>query len=266
MEKRWLNYEQQIHRKFQSHFPHCTLTHNELVTGIYSRVPRQVDISIRGNIEGFDIFGIIECKCLGHNIDVSVVDRLVGFMEDVRADFGYIITTKKFSEGAINRANVRSMHLQTIRFMELEDYMVSSDDLINEKIQALTCIEQVFMMRQQQSSAFIDLSKTSLGNKVVVFKQGFVTTPYYAHKKLLTEVSRVFRDFPCIGNVRVIIPLEGTDYFVDSEIRDLEAFLEVSFVALRNDIGLWRNFLDSSRFSKDFVTTFAAKYVKRANW
>lgn len=261
MFSKWRDYELQIYRTFQSHFPHCTITHDITVTGIYSQVPRQIDVAIRGNIEGFDVFGVIECKCLGSNVDVPIVDSFVGFMEDIGADFGYIITTKSFSVGALNRAKTKNLHLQPIQYRELGLKNITIDELINEKIQALTCIEQVFMMRQQQTSAYIDLSRTSLTNKTVAFKIGFAETTYFIHKKLLQEAARVFRDFPNIGNIRIIIPSEVGEHYTALTIDDLEQFLKVRFEILRNDIGKWRDFLSSNCFHKTSINSFAQKYV-----
>ena len=133
--------------------------------------------------------------------------------------------------------------------------------IINEKIQSLTCDEAVFMARQAEGSSFIDLDRTSLTDKVIFFKEGFVNTEYFAHKKLLEETARVFRDFPCIGQVKIVIELEGQKYYSDIEINDYQQFLGVDFIFLREDIENWRAFLGS--VNKPLVQEFAERYVRK---
>src|SRR6266498_2632311 len=259
----WRDYEKQIHEKFRIYFPTCKVIHNTTVRGRFSKTPRQVDIAVQSHVEGFHFFGAVECKYFNKRVDVKIVDSFIGFLDDIGADFGYIITNKGFTKSAANRASVPHLRLRVVEFNKLGIVQSDLDDLINQRIQALDCIEPVFLIRQQERSKFIDLPHTSLSTKTIVFKEGFADTQYFAHKKLLEETARVFRDFSCIDEVTVIIPAarESTIFCSSIKVHDFEAFLHVDVTTLRRDIKLWRQFLGSIK--KPLVEQFAEKYVSR---
>lgn len=258
----WKDYESQIHRKIKSYFPNCAVKYDDKVKGRFSKVDRQIDVSVRATIDGFKIFGVVECKYFRKRVDVKHVDSFIGFMEDVNADFGYIITNKGFSPAAENRADIERMRLHVVKYAQLDNNQFDLDELINEKISLLACVESVFLMRQQQRSAFIDLRRTNFAKKTVAFKDGFAKTEYFAYKKLLEETARVFRDFPCIGSIMVIIPssCEGKEYFTEISICEYQSDLDIDFQKLREDIKTWRGFLESVR--KPTVKEFAMKHVQ----
>lgn len=41
---------------------------------------------------GHEIKLAVECKCYSKNIDVKIVDGFIGFLEDIKANLGIIIT------------------------------------------------------------------------------------------------------------------------------------------------------------------------------
>lgn len=258
----WKEYESQIYLKYKSYFPHCTVRYDDKVKGQFSKVNRQIDVSIRTKIDEFEIFGVVECKHFSKKINVKLVESFIGFLEDVKADFGYIITNKGFSKAAQNRADIKRIRLQIVEYVNLDESQFDLDELFNEKIKLLACIEGVFLMRQQQRSAFIDLEQTSFEEKVIAFKDGFARTEYFAHKKLLEESARVFRDFPCIKMIRVTIPssYEGKEYCSELKLKEFEEYLSVDFQNLREDIKNWRGFLGSIR--KPTVQDFGSRFVQ----
>lgn len=135
----------------------------------------------------------------------------------------------------------------------------SADDITNQKIQSLTCDEDIFMQRLAEISGFIDLEQSSLADKKVVFKDGYVETEYYAYKKSLEASARLFRDFPCLEQLQIVIYRGGQGYITDVEINDLEEFLDTEFEMLREDIVNWRAFLES--VDEPLVREFADKYI-----
>lgn len=140
-----------------------------------------------------------------------------------------------------------------------------ADYFIDERIKELTCTEADFMERQRQKSAYIDLSKTSLENRVIVFKDGFARRERIAHKRLLEETSRAFRDFPCLENIKVVIESyhEQKVYSCEISINTLEEFIGVKFHDLRQNIKNWRIFLGSIDKSK--VKEFAETYISSSS-
>jgi hypothetical protein len=179
---KWRDYEQQIYEQFRIYFPICRVVHNTTIRGRFSKTPRQVDIAIQTHIEGFHLVGAVECKYFNKRVDVKIVDSFIGFLEDIQADFGYIVTNKGFTKAAANRADIPHLRLRVVAFSKLDSVQFDLDDLINQRIQALDCIEPIFRIRQQERSRYVDLHLTSLAAKKIVFKEGFADTQYFAQK------------------------------------------------------------------------------------
>lgn len=123
----WKLYEQQIYNKFSSEFSECEIIKNDYILGQFSKVNRQVDVSIKGMFAGHKILGVVECKCFNKKVDVKIIDSFIGFLEDVNANVGVIITTKGFSKAANNRAKVKNIRLDIVDFNYLDDYEFSID-------------------------------------------------------------------------------------------------------------------------------------------
>lgn len=258
----WRQYEAYITEQFRMYYPMSRILPNHKVEGRFSQTRRQIDIAIRTKIEDFELFGVVECKYYSEKIDVKIVESIIGLMEDVGADFGYIITNQGFTKAAQRRIEVHHILLRVVEFSGLSEAVFTENELINKKIQTLDCVPAVFLVRQQQRSAFVNLRDTSFEEKVLVFKEGFVETIYFAQKKLLEETARVFRDFPCIERIRVIIPVrsERQTYSSEIEIAEFQQFLQVDFMHLRTDITLWRSFLGG--INKSLVQKFADQYIR----
>lgn len=258
----WKKYEDYISEQFKAYYPSCTIQPNYKITGRFSKVSRQVDISIRTKIESFELFGVVDCKYYSRKVDVKIVESILGFMEDAGADFGYIITNEGFTKSAQRRIEGQSLLLRVIAFSGLNKDLFTVDELINNKIQLLDCVSPVFLIRQQERSAFVNLRATSFDAKALTFEEGFVETRYFACKKLLEETARVFRDFPSIGQIKIAIPIatERQTYSSKIGLAELQQFLQIDFLQLRADITLWRSFL--TIIDKPLVQRFAAKYVR----
>ncbi len=125
----WQRYERQIFRKFRREFPDADLQKNARLAGRFSGVRRQVDVLIKGSLAGHPLLGVVECKCFSHKIDVPDVDRFAGFLEDVKANFGVMITTRGYSKAAQSRAKlaVGDIRLHVVDLDELDEYDFSWD-------------------------------------------------------------------------------------------------------------------------------------------
>jgi predicted helicase len=119
---KWKTFEKQIFNKFKDEFPKSNLKKNDHIIGQHSKVKRQIDISVREKMVGKEVLGIIECKFFNRKIDVKIVDGFIGFLRDVKANFGIIITNKGYTKGAINRAKVEDIKLDIVDFAHLDEY------------------------------------------------------------------------------------------------------------------------------------------------
>ncbi|AOW18472.1 hypothetical protein LPB03_13850 [Polaribacter vadi] len=270
----WKKYEKELFTKYSEEFPDHEIKINDKIIGQFSKVKRQIDISIRKNVTNYSVLGIIECKYYNRKVDVKIVDCFIGFLDDIKANFGIIITNKGFTQAAKNRAEVKSIKLHIHKFENIENLIKDVDYYFNQRIKNLELNEQDFYQRVKEYSNYIDFEKVDFEKKVIVFKNGFTNTEYYAWKKLMQETSRVFRDFPEIERIEIITPakrkfFEKNKYIIEDrvyksniELNEFEIFMKVNFSELKNDVKIWRKFLNRTNLNnKNFIQSFAKKYV-----
>ena len=120
----WKNYELEILTYFQNTYPGTTITFDKKIVGKYSKVERQIDIFLEGEIAGYEIKIVVDCKFFSKNIDVKQVESFCSMVEDLEAHQGVLITKKGFSTAAINRAyyGTQKVELDIINFNELKEF------------------------------------------------------------------------------------------------------------------------------------------------
>lgn len=120
----WEDYEMQIFEKLKEEFPDSEILKNQKIEVRLSKVKRQIDILVKGTLVGRDILGVVECKNFNEKVDVKVIDGFAGFLEDVGANIGILITNKGFTKGAENRANnaYGAIKLDIVKFEHLDAY------------------------------------------------------------------------------------------------------------------------------------------------
>ncbi|MDO6739455.1 restriction endonuclease [Wenyingzhuangia sp. 2_MG-2023] len=270
-DKTWRKYERQIHQELTSVFTDCEFEFDDRIFGKHSRIDRQIDISIRGNIGGNKILGIIDCKHFSKNIDIKIIESFLGMLEDTKANFGLIITNKGFSSSAKNRANVRNLRLDIIEFDELEKIKLTFDYFVNQKIRNLELSKYEFFKRAKQNSGYFDLSKSDYNKRIITFKEGFANTEYYAFKKIIKESARLFRDFTDLEILTIRIPANKENkkqlYYSKVNRNELEKFLKLDFRYLREDIKFWRSdFLENGDYTKESVYDFANENINSTEY
>ncbi|MDD5584758.1 MAG: restriction endonuclease [Candidatus Omnitrophica bacterium] len=96
----WKEYEKRVAGQLKTRLGFSRLEINIKIKGLLSKRKRQVDIFVptpdNKNI-------IVECKKYNKKLDVKSIDSFIGFLEDVGASWGIIVTTKGFTRAAINR-------------------------------------------------------------------------------------------------------------------------------------------------------------------
>lgn len=120
----WKQYEKEILTYFQENYPEAIILFDQRVTGKFSKVLRQIDILIKGEIAGYQIKIVIDCKNFSNKIDVKKVESFCSMVEDVEAHQGVLITQKGYSKAAINRAHYgnQQVELDIINFEELQEF------------------------------------------------------------------------------------------------------------------------------------------------
>jgi tetratricopeptide (TPR) repeat protein len=119
----WKKYEKEILKYFQETYPETTISFDKTIVGKYSKVNRQIDILIEGEVAGYEIKIVVDCKNFSKNIDVKQVESFCSMVEDVEAHQGVLITQKGFSKAAVNRAYYgnHKVELDIINFDDLKE-------------------------------------------------------------------------------------------------------------------------------------------------
>jgi hypothetical protein len=122
----WKVYEEQLHAQLSAKAVNATVTFDEhgrqRLPGRYSEIDRQIDVIVRGEFAGLpgEHTMIVDCKCMGRNIDVCDVEQFIGLLDDVGAPLGLLVTTQGFSDAARKRARgARGVLLDVVAYDEL---------------------------------------------------------------------------------------------------------------------------------------------------
>lgn len=269
----WRRYEREIHKELSDVFRDCDFEFNDSIFGQHSKVDRQIDIAIRGQIGGNKVLGAIDCKHFSKKIDVKIVESFLGMIDDVKANFGIIITNRGYSPAAINRAKSSSLKLEILEFTELSKVKITFNWLLNQKINNLNLSRHEFFKRCQQNWGYFDIDKSNYRERAVVFKEGHANTEYYAFKNILKASAKMFRDFIELDEITVKIPAQKQDestalkkekriYSATISRIELQDFLDLNFEYLRQDIESWReNFVRNPRYTKETILSFAKNHI-----
>ncbi|WP_420236852.1 restriction endonuclease [Telmatobacter bradus] len=111
---KWKRFEKLIHGIHTQFAPEgATVTLDDEIVGYHSKVPRQIDVSIRVRVAQYPVLMIIECKDHSRPIDVAELGAFVSLRDDVRANQGVIISTSGFTPAAIEMARGRGIVTRT---------------------------------------------------------------------------------------------------------------------------------------------------------
>jgi hypothetical protein len=118
--KRWEAYEQAVTAAVEQRWPNHEILWNQPVPGRKSNSMRQVDVLIRGNLVGESAIGVLECKLRRRKIDVGDVDKFCGFVSDVGAAYGGMVSCVGFTAAAKSKASAERIELRFVPFESIE--------------------------------------------------------------------------------------------------------------------------------------------------
>lgn len=98
------------------------VTQNERVTGVITKVARQLDIALRIPTNAGELFVVVECKDLATRVDVKEVESFIGMLEDVGANKGAMISALGFTAAAKRRAEAAAIQAWTLVDVESTDW------------------------------------------------------------------------------------------------------------------------------------------------
>jgi hypothetical protein len=135
-EPKWLVYQKAV-AQLKAAFGDCDVIHDHKIVGRRSGVERQVDIWLSITVGGkHGITVAVECKC-HETIPVAIkdVDAFYGFLDDVGANKGVLISNTGFTDGAKRRSDGSIVELETLTLEEAEEFDWA--DFIEHRCQGL---------------------------------------------------------------------------------------------------------------------------------
>lgn len=121
-EPKWRIYEKVVARLKES-FGDCEVRLDHTVTGRRSGIGRQVDIWLSATLGGHTVTVAVECRCYDAKpVGIKDVDAFYGFLDDVGANKGVLISNSGFTNGAEKRADGSTVELQTLTLEEAETF------------------------------------------------------------------------------------------------------------------------------------------------
>jgi len=122
--KQWATYEQQVFELFKEHFPRATARRNVYEMGRFSKRKRQIDVLLTEHTPAGILKTVVDTKFFKRKVDVKAVDTLAGFVEDVDAHRGMLITSMGYTRAALRRAfyGPSNLELDVLNFSELQKF------------------------------------------------------------------------------------------------------------------------------------------------
>lgn len=143
--KKWRKYEWLVARMI--HNDYCSkdieVQYDVKIQGKLSEINRQVDIMIIDRREEEVKKYIIDCKYYSKVIDIKRVESFLGMCNDIKADYGIMISTEGYTEGAKKRVEkLGNITLETIDWEKAYSQIseISIPNYINEE--CYKCSEQ----------------------------------------------------------------------------------------------------------------------------
>lgn len=121
----WKLYEHKVLEKFRELYPNSEVKYNAKIKGLKSGRSRQVDTLIINEFNEVKITTVIDSKCYTKKIDIKSVESFIGFLEDVGADRGIMVSETGYTKSALKRAenDKSNIELKILTFNELPDFI-----------------------------------------------------------------------------------------------------------------------------------------------
>ena len=102
--------------------PGSSIEHDVRILGTKSGEERQIDVAVRGLLGQAPALVVVECKEHTRRIDVGRIDAFVGFLDDIGATSGILVTSAGYSQAALQRAAAAQIETWVLRPAEDSDW------------------------------------------------------------------------------------------------------------------------------------------------
>lgn len=122
-EPKWKRFERAIHQIHEQFAPtNATVKYDDQIMGQHSHIERQIDVSIRIPVSGYQILIVVECKDHKGPIDVEDRGAFPNKVRDVRGNKGVMVSATGFTQAARNMAKTHGIDLRAYVDTESKDW------------------------------------------------------------------------------------------------------------------------------------------------
>jgi hypothetical protein len=123
-QRTWSDYEDAVYNAFKQHFRGSRVRKNVFLRGRYSKRKRQIDVLVVEDTPAGKQIVPIDAKQYKRRVDVKVVEAFEGFLQDLGAKRGLLITNTGYTKAALRRASnsPRGLELDILNFSELSKW------------------------------------------------------------------------------------------------------------------------------------------------
>jgi hypothetical protein len=115
MVRKGSTYEQFAYEKFRNLFPNSIVTRNDRITGQQSGLEREIDVSIKTDLDGSEMLYIVQCKDREKRpADITILGEFSSVIRDVGAAKGFLICTSGFAKSNYRYAQSIGIELITV--------------------------------------------------------------------------------------------------------------------------------------------------------
>lgn len=165
-------YEELIYRIYKELEPHAEIKRNDKVLGITSKIPREIDISIRQKIADHEILIIIQAKDHKKRADVKIIGEFDSVIRDVQASKGILICNSGFTKTAKDYAANSAIDLYTAHDASVKDWQAEIKIPVVRKHTIMTYDLRVPIEITKEIKEFYKDTKTRI--QVIKGPEGFL--------------------------------------------------------------------------------------------
>jgi hypothetical protein len=121
----WKLYEHKVLERFRELYPSSEVKYNTSIKGIKSGRSRQIDTLIVNKVGKTEVKTVIDSKCFSKKISITTVESFIGFLSDIGANRGIMVTKIGYSKTAKSRAENENseIELKILTLEELPDFV-----------------------------------------------------------------------------------------------------------------------------------------------
>lgn len=152
-------YEVFIYNKFKLFFSSFDVKINDKIIGIQSGIKREIDISIKGNVNDINILYLVQCKDHNKPADVKIIGEFSAVIKDVGASKGFLICSSGFTKTIHTYARNLGIELFTVEDIDSEKWHV---DIEIPVIYIHKKLEVTFNSEIKANDALVEKNKIGL--------------------------------------------------------------------------------------------------------